>query len=225
MPLWRLEVLADNQIVFALHHAIGDGLSSAVFHRSLVRALQANPATASSSVAVPDLPLLPPIEHVTDIRPSVSTIFKILVPTLIPKAWTGHPVPKLIPIQTHVRLLSFETVDVKRFSDICRSHKASITSTIYEFAVCIISRLLASELGQYKTISINTPISLRPLVGPQYDDAMCNYVSSHATFPPVHAEFSWKLAARVAADLQIQKQKCREKLGLISLQLIVPPTP
>ncbi|KAJ7696729.1 alcohol acetyltransferase [Mycena rosella] len=224
MPLWRLEVLIDNTIILALHHAIGDGLSSAVFHRSLLRALQeTNPPTSSPSVHVPELSLPPPIEHVTDIRPSLFTTLGVIYPNLLPaswtsaySAWTGNPIPTVAALQTHVRLLRFEAADVKKFSEICRSHKTSITSAIYELSVCVISRLLSNEPEKYKTITINLPISLRQLAGAQYDDVMGNYVSSSLTYPLLHPEFSWKLAARVAAELQVQKQKSREMLGLLS---------
>ncbi|KAJ7665669.1 alcohol acetyltransferase [Mycena rosella] len=226
MPLWRLEVLADNTIILALHHAIGDGLSSAVFHRSLLRALQEiNPPTSSPSVHVPELPLPPPVEQITDIRPSLFTTLGVIYPNLLPaswtsaySAWTGNPIPTVVALQTHVRLLRFEAADAKRFSDICRSHKASISSALYELAVCALSRLLSNEpeAGKYKSISMSVPISLRPLAGTQYDGVLGNYVSTALSFPLLHADFSWNLAARTAAELQVQKLKSREMLGLVS---------
>ncbi|KAJ6557294.1 alcohol acetyltransferase [Mycena vulgaris] len=225
MPLWRLEVLADNTVILAIHHAVGDGLSSAAFHRSLISALNETVLPpCSPSVHVPDLTLLPPIEEVTDIRPSLLKIISVLYSFIAPKswtsaysAWTGRPVPTVATIQTHFRLFQLEAEDVKKFSNICRSHKATISSALYELAVCVSSRMIASEpeSGRYKTISVNMPVSLRRLVGEQYDDVLCNYVSSYPTFAAVHAEFSWTLAARYAAELQIQKRKSRELLGFI----------
>jgi hypothetical protein len=40
LPLWRVEVLADNTVIFAVHHAVCDGMSLIVFPPSLLRALQ-----------------------------------------------------------------------------------------------------------------------------------------------------------------------------------------
>ncbi|KAJ7459679.1 alcohol acetyltransferase [Mycena latifolia] len=227
MPLWRLEVLADNTVIVALHHAIGDGLSTAAFHRLLIRALnQVNLPPSAPSVPVPDLPLLPPIEDATDVRPSLFLILSVLFPLLLPKswttaysAWTGHPVPTVTALQTHVRMLTFDASDAKKFADICRAHKASVSSGLYELAVCVLSRMLASANAGpavSKTISVNVSASLRGAAGKQYeDDVLCDYAASYHSFPPVHTEFSWQRAARVAADFQVQKIKCREYLGML----------
>ncbi|KAJ7820463.1 hypothetical protein B0H14DRAFT_3735662 [Mycena olivaceomarginata] len=202
MPLWRLEVLADNTVILAMHHGIGDGLSSAAFHNSLIRALQEPPLPIDSPcVVVPDVPVLPPIEDVTNIP--------------FPPAQNRNPVPAVVAIQTNIRLVSFEPSDVKKFSDICRAHNATVSSGMYELAVCALSRLIADVPARYKTLAVNVPISLRELAGGLAE--ICNYVSGYLTFPRIHTQFSWAVATSVAADLQVQKTKSIDGMGILRL--------
>ncbi|KAJ6593141.1 alcohol acetyltransferase [Mycena capillaripes] len=221
LPLWRLEVLPDNTVILAMHHAIGDGLSTATFHDTLIRALQETPLPSySSAVTVPiDLPVLAPIEDVTDVRPSFFNILAVLYDSLWPwgpkhYAWTGHPVPTVVAIKTNVRLLSFKPSDAKRFSDACRAHSASVTSALYELAVSVLSRLLANDPVRHQTISMNIPISLRQVAGQGFHE-LCNYTSSDLTYAPVHTEFSWTRATSYAAELQVAKTKARERMGFM----------
>ncbi|KAJ7612008.1 alcohol acetyltransferase-domain-containing protein [Mycena polygramma] len=220
LPLWRLEVLADNTVILAMHHAIGDGLSTATFHRSLLQALQETPIPLSSySVPVPEVRALPPIENVTDISPSFLEIVGVLYQVLWPwsptkTAWTGRLVPSVVALETNVRLLSFSPADAKRFSDICRSHGATVSSTLVELTVCVISRLVADDPARYKTLSINIPTSLRT-VARCGDDEICNYTSSYQPFPRAQSAFAWARATELAGELKVQKVKTRERLGFI----------
>ncbi|KAJ7778343.1 alcohol acetyltransferase [Mycena metata] len=227
LPLWRVEVLPDNTILFAVHHAIADGLSTAAFHRALVQALQTSSRTpCSPSVLVPDLPLLLAIEDITNIRLSMSTTLGLIWDALPPKrwkkahsAWTGHRVPSQLLLQTRVRLLQFEPSSATKFADTCRAHGATVTSTLYILAVCTLARLLLNETPRdapvYKTTPVDLPISLRGLANTP-PDVLCNHVSSCRTFPPLNPEFSWSRAAAFAAELKgVQKNRAREGLGLI----------
>ncbi|KAJ7106869.1 hypothetical protein C8R43DRAFT_963266 [Mycena crocata] len=226
LPLWRLQVFADNTVIFAMHHAIGDGLSCVAFHRTLLRALQetADP-NYSSSVVVPDTLMLPPIEDVINVRPSLLTILRVIYNTYAPKswttahtAWTGQTVPTVATIiQPHVRFLTFKPSEFKRFSATCSLHSATVTSAVYELTICVLSRLLANDPQQYKTLSIHVPISLRPLAGTQYDDVICNYASAWTDHPPVSPDFSWANATRLAVELRAQRMKSPGQLGLVGM--------
>ncbi|KAJ7159033.1 alcohol acetyltransferase-domain-containing protein [Mycena crocata] len=226
MPLWRLQVLSDNTVLFAIHHAIGDGLSTAAFHRVLIRALNAVPSpppTDSSTVAIHNIPHLPPIDDVTDLRPSLRTIFSVMFETFAPTswtkgytAWTGNPVPSVPKMQSHVRLMKFAPADAKRFAATCRSHETSVSGGLYALAVCVLSRLVlkANNHPQYKTISVSVPVALRGVTGTA-PDVICNHVSNWVSNPPLSPHFSWAQAAGVAAELQVQKRKSGELLGLL----------
>ncbi|KAF7341202.1 hypothetical protein MVEN_01855500 [Mycena venus] len=227
LPLWRLEVLADNTVILGAHHSILDGLSHTSFHNALLQALQAtSPSTTySSSVVVPDQCLQPPLEMVTDVRPTVFNILGAFYELLAPKswqnshsAWTGRPVPTTIVLHTHVRLLSFEKSVAARFAATCRKHNATVTSTLYALAVSTIARLVANEpdAEQYKTVSVLVPLSQRPVVGVTAD-VFGNYISSYHTFPALDPVFSWTTASRFAADLQAQKYTSQTALGVLRM--------
>lgn len=111
---------------------------------------------------------------------------------------------------TTVSLLSFAPKDAKRFSSLCNSHSATVTSALYELAVCV----PAHDIVRYKTLSVIFPVSLRQLTGAHADEVR-NYVSSHAAFPALHTEFSWPCATRLAGKLQVTRKKSRERLGLL----------
>ncbi|KAJ7771480.1 alcohol acetyltransferase [Mycena metata] len=227
LPLWRLEVLPDNTLILALHHAIADGLSTAAFHCSLLRALRNSSSSSfSSSVVVPDLPLLPPIEDLTDTSLSLSTVFNTIYEAIAPRwftkahyAWSGHTVPTVIKLQAHVRLVQVDPLDAQRFANACRTHGATVTSALYTLAVCVLSRLLATNNASYKTLSVGTPISLRGAATPTPtpSSALCNHTSNYHTYPPLNTEFSWSDAARFAVELSAQRLKSREAYGLMAL--------
>ncbi|KAJ6620566.1 hypothetical protein B0H10DRAFT_2215842 [Mycena sp. CBHHK59/15] len=205
LPLWRVEVLADNTVIVAMHHAIGDGLSTVVFHTSLFQGLQTiDSSNGSSSVLIPDtVELLPPIEAVTSLRPS------------LPKsAWTGRPVPETASLRTHVRLMKFTAPDVAAFTDTCRAHRATLSSALYILTVSVLSHMIANDPARYKTISANVTLSLRGAAGARAD-VICDYASVHHTYPRADPTFTWAAAARYAAELRTQKTKAREVVGML----------
>ncbi|KAJ7489013.1 hypothetical protein FB451DRAFT_1552929 [Mycena latifolia] len=225
LPLWRVEVLADNIVVFAVHHAIGDGMSSMAFHASLFRALRSGGhENASPIVQVPSTtPLLPPVDRVTNVRPSLGTIWRELA-GLAPiawrksfrSAWSGHPVPPTPTSAVRVRFLSFSAAEVATFCTAWRAHKASLTSAVYVLAVYVLSRMLADDPVGYKRIATLVAVSMHGVAGVG-DDVICDYPSSYHFLSPVATEFSWTEAARLARELQVLKTKARERIGLLAL--------
>ncbi|KAJ7761110.1 hypothetical protein B0H16DRAFT_1812659 [Mycena metata] len=203
-------------------------LSTAAFHCSLLRALQnaSSSSTFSSSVVVPDLPLLPPIEDLTDTSVSLWTLFGFIYEAMAPRwftkayyAWSGHAVPTVIKLQPHVRLVQIDPLDAKRFADTCRAHGATVTSALYTLLICALSRLLAANNASYRSLSVSTPVSLRGVATPTPtpSSALCNHVSSCHTYPPLNTEFSWSDAARFAIELKAQRLMVRETFGLLAL--------
>ncbi|KAF7376971.1 hypothetical protein MSAN_00114900 [Mycena sanguinolenta] len=226
MPLWRLEVLGDNTMILAAHHAILDGLSHTAFHDSLIRALRETTSSSystysSSSVIVPELAMSPPLEELVDVRPTLLNFLAALYELLAPKswqnsyyAWTGNPVPTVVAVQTHVRLLSFSSADAASFAEACRKHNATVTSTLYALAVSVFGRLVPNDSGQYKTVSVLVPLSMRPIVCAAAD-VFGNYISSYHTFPALDPAFSWDSAARFASELQAQRNTSYRALGML----------
>ncbi|KAJ7307048.1 alcohol acetyltransferase [Mycena albidolilacea] len=228
LPLWRIQVLGDNTVIFAIYHIIGDGLSTIAFHASLLRALRDVPAgDASPLVQTPNTILLsPPIEDVTSVRPSLSTIFDEVYRLFAPKylssdrkAWSGNPVPMGVngSLRTNVRLMSFPAHEVTAFCTMCQTHRTTVTAAFYVLTVATLSRMLAGD-PRYDAISSTVAISLRGAAGiPK--DAICDYVSAHRTYPPADPRFSWPAAAHHAAKLRTQKSKARENIGMLRFLL------
>ncbi|KAJ7017701.1 hypothetical protein C8F04DRAFT_1154882 [Mycena alexandri] len=197
LPLWRVEVLRDGTVVLAYHHVIGDGLSGVAFHQSLLAALQDVIAGDDSSlVTVPQsLSLLPPMEAVTNLRPSILKVIKEVLALFLPTSWTA---------------------EMASFAATCRSHGATLTSAFYVLAVATISRLVPPNTPQYKTLSAFVAVSMRTATAAPAD-VMCDYVAAHHTYPAVHPAFQWPAAALYAAELQRQKYAAREEVGMLYL--------
>ncbi|KAJ6598125.1 alcohol acetyltransferase [Mycena vulgaris] len=225
LPLWRVEVLPGNVVIFVVHHAIGDGMSCTAFHLNLFRALQKGYAeNTSSSVRVPTTTvLLPPIERATGVRPSVSKvcseIYTLVAPaswTKAGSAWSGNPTLVTPDLKTHVRLSTFSAPEVEKFINACRAHGATLTSTVHVLAVCVLSRMLGDDPTKYKRVATLVAVSLRGIAGVS-GDVICDYPSSHRMFPRANTEFSWKSAERLARELQGQKRKGAEMVGMLRL--------
>ncbi|KAJ7231908.1 alcohol acetyltransferase [Mycena haematopus] len=217
-PLWRIQVLGDNTVILAIYHIIADGLSTIAFHASLLPALRdVSVGDASPLVQIPDtVRMLPPIDAIISVRPSLSTLFYEVYKEFAPKyltgtryAWSGNPAPISGNLRTNLRLMSFPAPDIVAFCAICRTHRATLGSAVYTLTVAILSRILAGD-PRYKTISSSVPVSLRGVAGVS-GDAICDFVSAHVAYPPLNPDFSWTAAARYARKLQKQKSGARQK--------------
>ncbi|KAJ7182948.1 alcohol acetyltransferase [Mycena crocata] len=224
LPLWRVEVLADNTVLFAVHHGVGDGISLTAFHLALFRALQAGVAEkdTSPSVQVPTtIVFMPAIDQATNVRPSLgviwSELFNLLAPVSWTKgraAWTGPPAQATVNLTTVVRVVPFPAPEVAAFCAACRAHKATLTSALYGLAVCVLSRMLADDPARYERIASLVALSMRPVAGVS-DEAICNYPSVVRTSFKVNPVLSWEDAAVFARELQVQKTKGREPIGML----------
>jgi NRPS condensation-like uncharacterized protein len=125
-------------------------------------------------------------------------------------------VPTVIAVDTRVRLLQFKPSEATRFAEACRAHGATVTSTLYVLSVSVLARLLTSDPGIYKTVSVLIPLSLRPVFGIA-SDVFGNYISSHNTYPALDSAFSWATAARFAAELQEQRSTNYRAMGMLRL--------
>ncbi|KAJ7698932.1 alcohol acetyltransferase [Mycena rosella] len=221
-PLWRIQVLNDNSVLLAIHHVIGDGLSTVAFHTSLLQALRNFTPGGSQFIQIPDSAvLLPPVDAVTSLRPSPSTILTEMHKlhaskswTSASSAWSGNPVPRAASVRTNVRLMSFPPPDITVFCALCRKHRATVTSALYVLTVSIISRMIEPDPARYKTIASGVAISLREASGIS-NTVICDFASAHYTYPAADPIFSWAAAARYAVALQKQKRTAREKVGML----------
>lgn len=239
-PLWRLVVLLDNTVIFAYHHAIGDGQSGLAFHRSLLSALnhpvELPPATSDIVSVPPTLTLLPPVEEVVKTSVSLPTwcrqIFGLLAPRRLTAghfAWTGNNVSTTRVSGNNIRIWEILPEEATLILQVCREHKSTLTSFLHTVSVMVISYLLASKCpSEYrcKTVSTSIPISLRRFTNASAD-AMCDHVSTYHTYSPlVKFEpiskgkrpwtngFSWEASSKVATELRKKIETSPEIIGL-----------
>ncbi|KAJ7866984.1 hypothetical protein B0H14DRAFT_2732103, partial [Mycena olivaceomarginata] len=208
LPLWRVGVLADNTVIFAVHHAVCDGMSLIVFLLSLLRALQ---KFGGRDTDTPHL-----VQRATSVRPSLrtlcSTLYNLVAPvswTKARSAWTGPASPLTPNLKTHFRILTLPAPQIAALCAVARTHGATLTSAFYVLAISVLSQLIARDPKRYTRIGAAVAISLRGVAGVP-DDVICDYPSLFYAQPRVAPDFSWEQARRVARVLRDQKRKGRE---------------
>lgn len=185
LPLWRITVTTDNYVIFAWHHAIGDGLSGLAFHQALLQAL--NKPNVDFEKQSPDQdrseciititsspPLVPALENLTDIRVSRSTLFRLLTLSLLPyvpfrsdtHVWTGNTVPTEPSLVNIVRTISIPSEQASLLRKVCRWNGTTITGFLHELTVNIIFKILQTDSTRAArkcapSIPTTVPISLR----------------------------------------------------------------
>ena len=183
-PPWKLIVLSwgaeptDNlvvfDVVFAVHHAIADGRSTALFHAALLselnrssgrpaqlcgRTLNVRGAAAGK--------LDPPQEELVGFKTSwgflVRTLWHELGPAWIqghqPAApWTGKVITRE-PCKTQLRLVKAPRAAVPRILAACRANQTTLTPLIHALVLAALSRHIPRE----HTVAFRstTPIDLR----------------------------------------------------------------
>ncbi|KAF8145059.1 alcohol acetyltransferase-domain-containing protein [Mycena galopus ATCC 62051] len=233
VPLWRVQVLGGRTVLAVFHHAAADGLGAATFHHGLLKAFR-DPRShdSSPSVSVPDLPVPPSIDSVTDIGPSFRRLLSAVGFHLLPSSWTArgstwtaNDVPAMVPnLRVNVRLLTLPASNMQKLSALCHAHNATITSALWVFQTCALSRVLVNT--KYKYLSTNVAISLRPVIGVKSTEVICHYASDFFVTVPVATMFSWERARRFAAKLQAEKTdaRWRKETGALRICSLAKPT-
>ncbi|KIX08036.1 uncharacterized protein Z518_02691 [Rhinocladiella mackenziei CBS 650.93] len=154
-PFWRLCILTNLNptsndryrftAAFVFHHALGDGTSGMVFHRTFHEALSQVLTTSSSSAAYKDLsttlkvqspttPLLPNVESIHAMPVTIFHLLSILFrekiwsPPRDPGLWTGSKI--LTPLVNNVRHFAFSRSETTAFKDLCRANGTTITAAL-----------------------------------------------------------------------------------------------
>lgn len=240
-PLWRLVVLSDNTVVFAYHHAIGDGQSGLAFHRSLLTALnrfaELQPVTSDVVSVPPSLSPQVAVEEAVDTSVSFSLLCRQVFGLFAPRkwtpgysAWTGNDVDSTRVLHNNVRVWKIPPKDATSLLKLCRDHHSTLTSFLNTVTILVVSYLLASKNPssyKCKTVSMSIPISLRRLTNVP-PNVMCNHVSGYHTFSPLIKfqsntkdkphwtdSFSWEASAKCASDLRKSVKSSPEVVGLL----------
>lgn len=194
-PLWRLSVTADNYLVYAWSHVIGDGQSGLSFHRLLLDALNDPDACKEGGnlhdgvLIVPDEEageMLPALENITDLSVSLKTLLASVAELIIPisfvnrKVWSGHKNASSVSTASVPKAYLGGTVflsppEAARLIALSRKHGAALTSVLTIAGVSIIAKLLAdcskskskdqTPPKKFTKISTCIPVSLRPIAG------------------------------------------------------------
>jgi hypothetical protein len=186
-PPWKLTVVAWNTVpedgllvldaVFAVHHAIADGRSTALFHTSLLGELNRSPnppvqlsGRLLALKGAGDRMHARPQEELVKFSTSwgflVQTLWRELGPAWLqghqPAApWTGKAISRE-PCRTRLRLVKVPAVAVPRILSACRANQTTLTPLLHALALASLSRHIPPE--EAVAFRSSTPIDLRPFV-------------------------------------------------------------
>ncbi|KAM0343384.1 hypothetical protein ACHAPU_008564 [Fusarium lateritium] len=184
-PPWRVIVLRPGEtpgfedVVFAFHHSLMDGMGGRLFHEKLLAQLNDLPPNPPSPIALlfPEPPILPePQEKIIDYTTTLAfraTKFwnrnrpSFLTPTPNP-IWSGEPVDFDRPHKTRLRTVHVPAEVVSSVLAAARSHSTSITGLLHTLTLASLSRRVPDAPG----FASSTPISMRPYISPSADPAL-----------------------------------------------------
>ena len=182
-PGWKVIVIQSTalsskntsfDIVFAYHHALADGISGLIFHKSLLEALGSNTAVENRDryIQIPrELTLLPSLEDRLNFTVSLPFLLREFWKYSIPAwmrclgttpAWTGTP-PSLSQIENYRSRSKILTIGPYRLALVlasCRRERTTITGFLY--GAIVVS--LIANLPRAKRLEAGVPYSLRHLL-------------------------------------------------------------
>ncbi|KAB8231937.1 uncharacterized protein BDW43DRAFT_281105 [Aspergillus alliaceus] len=219
LPFWRLVVLTDDAddiesrltVVFVFHHAISDGTSGKVFHKSFLQALQSLSSLTADDVKEvvpsPNSPLLPPGEAIHPQPVSISYLatqwFKAKVyDPRDPGLWTGSEIK--VPLETKAKHFVLPQHISSTLRERSREHKSTITTALQ----VLIARALFTHLPEtFTKVACTSAISTRRFLPPPItDDTMGVWVQEYIEGFARNdlsdtASFPWSEAVRSRATL------------------------
>ncbi|KAJ4295785.1 hypothetical protein N0V88_004487 [Collariella sp. IMI 366227] len=174
-PPWKLTVVVWDpapesgtlvlDAVFAVHHSIADGRSTALFHTKLLDQLNGHKLDTLGADK-----FVKPQEELVKFTTSWGFLFQTLWRELGPAwlggqsltaPWAGKPMT-LEPCRTRLRLVTVSAVAVPHIISACRANQATLTPLIHTLALASLARLVPAEEAQ--TFMTSTPIDLRPFI-------------------------------------------------------------
>jgi len=162
-------------IVFAVHHSISDGLSTTIFHRHLLQALNRPcmpaPGLKNHILTLPEKGsvMAPSLEEMVKFSISWPFFFRVLWQEFAPAwlrgdsaapPWTGKPTT-MQPRDACMRLITIPEGILGKILAACRANGATITSLLHALILTSLSRRLPRGLPA--AFASTTPISLRSL--------------------------------------------------------------
>ena len=245
-PLWKLVVMRvldtaiDNtlssklHVAFVYHHVIGDGLSGAAFHRSLLGELEKveqgslGPQGALQTIDIPaSTHLIEPIERLVALPLSwnflVIKLFQEYAPRWLigapPPLWTGLPVQTLdeCPFRSRVQIVTIQANELTGLLSEGKKHNVTLTSLL---TAAIVSSL-ADALPTASSFNGLVPYTLRRATGTSMDEMVNQITTIETTFtadnlnrirkgstPRERVALLWSTAAHFHAQMQDELARC-----------------
>ena len=245
-PLWKLVVMREPQIAsdictipklhvaFVYHHVIGDGLSGAALHRSLLRELENVEHTrqdlrgAPKSIDTPtSVNLIEPIENLTLLPLSWTFLIKQVLQEYAPRwligapppIWAGRPPQSLdkCSFRSRARVVILESRKLERLIEMSKKHRTTLTSLL---TAAIVLSLAEAVPGATRILGM-TPYTLRRLTGTSMDEMVnqtsavaANYEAKslddlrQASSASERVEGFWKIADSFNTEMQNELARC-----------------
>lgn len=228
LPLWRVRIVHEPEpcarfiVTFVYHHAICDGTSGLVFHRSFLSHLQKaallgdlSNSTATSIVKPSDKPLIPSLEELHRLPTSMRYIAKSVYNEYL----AGHPSGLWTSIlinddrdkrRSRYRSLYFSKDTTSSLVMACRAHNTTVTAAVQAMlAAAILAELPADKVS---TLRVDGAVSLRKWLPQDVvdEDSIGNWVSRYleehrrpkGSSNNAAALFFWDEARRVRSTIQ-----------------------
>jgi len=243
-PFWRLTILTTPfhqqfTAIWVVHHALGDGISGLVFHRSFLSGLQSTIISGEVDAILlsPKNALLPPLEDMHPLPLSIGFLMKgqwnEWFPPSLAGLWTGSVVkaPAPTPGRTHIKTIVFAKKQTSELVALSRKNRTTVTATL---EVVVASALLANLGPEFGVVKGGGPISLRSDIKSldlnadvDIDQTIGVYVSqygyTHSRLPsspistPALASFSWDEARAVRQTIvqEVTKMGSNSIVGLL----------
>jgi hypothetical protein len=184
-PPWKLTVVTRDfapedglvvlDAIFAVHHAVADGRSTALFHTKLLSELNRSPVRPVQLVGhVLDVKgagkLVQPQEELVKFSISwrflVQTLWRELGPAWLQRQppavpWTGEAITRA-PCRTRLRLVTVPATAVPGILAACRENQTTLTPLLHALALASLARQLPPE--DAVAFGSSTPIDLRPFI-------------------------------------------------------------
>ena len=191
-PAWKILVIRQGSecsnnslkfdIIFLCHHALGDGLSGAAFHKTLLHYLQDSSTLPSLDDEWPAI-ILPTIGKPFPVEQSLH--FPSVDRTEITKdpstnhtgsfsPWTGRApsLPSIDTVRTLFHIVTIPEAQVKNILQTCRRLPATLTGLLHSLIIIYLSRALHDAQG-FRAV---TPYSMRRFTQLSPDE-IANHIS------------------------------------------------
>ena len=239
LPLWRIVVCVPSKhhstsdrhgvdISLFIHHALADGGSAVIFHRSLFSALNSSDDedNVDPIVDVPPLRLLPPLHSLLSMPISWFTLGKVLYHSWFPPSsfslWTGPVITPTNPLIAETIHFVLPSSAVSSITTLCKENQTSWTALLEAIIAKALFDILPMD-GTADQLACCCAFSLRrfiPILDPK--DMGVFYASATHHFSRTEMNTSgtiglWDAARRIklALDAKIAAGDRDQDTGLL----------